>query len=45
MFGLLDNFLRAVRGETELSVTARHGLRATRIACEALESARGGAGR
>ncbi|MBL7644678.1 MAG: bi-domain-containing oxidoreductase [Candidatus Hydrogenedentes bacterium] len=40
-FGLLQNFIRAVRGEEPLEVTAAHGLRATRIALEALASARG----
>lgn len=43
MFGLLENFICAIRGEAELSVTAEHGLRATRIAREALADARGGA--
>jgi predicted dehydrogenase len=41
-FGLLQNFIRAVRGEEPLEVTAAHGLRATRIALEAIASARGG---
>ncbi len=41
-FGLLQNFIRAVRGEESLEVTAAHGLRATRIALEAMASARGG---
>ena len=40
-FGLLHNFIRAVRGEEPLAVTAAHGLRATRIALEAVASARG----
>lgn len=39
--GLLKNFIRAVRGEEALEVTAAHGLRATRIALQALASARG----
>ncbi len=41
MRGLLENFIQAVRGEAELSVTAQDGLRATRIARAALDSARG----
>lgn len=41
MHGLLENFIQAIRGETELSVTAAHGLRATRIAAAAIEQARG----
>lgn len=41
MYGLLENFIQAIRGEAELSVTAQHGLRATRIAHAALDSARG----
>ncbi len=41
-FGMMENFIRAVRGEAKLSVTAAHGLRATRIALEALAQARGG---
>jgi len=40
-YGLMENFIRAVRGEAELSVTASDGLRATRIACAVLEAARG----
>lgn len=43
MYGLMENFIRAIRGEAELGVTAEHGLRATRIACEALRQAAGGA--
>jgi predicted dehydrogenase len=39
--GLLQNFICAIRGEETLEVTAAHGLRATRIALEALASARG----
>lgn len=39
--GLLRNFIRAVRGEEALEVTAAHGLRATRIALQAMASARG----
>ena len=35
-YELLENFIKAIRGEGELSVTARHGLRATQIAQEAL---------
>jgi predicted dehydrogenase/NADPH:quinone reductase-like Zn-dependent oxidoreductase len=35
-FELLQNWIRAIRGEAELSVTARDGLRATRIAQEVL---------
>lgn len=35
-YELLENWVRAIRGEVELSVTARHGLRATWIAQEAL---------
>ncbi|MCC6143483.1 MAG: bi-domain-containing oxidoreductase [Candidatus Hydrogenedentes bacterium] len=42
-YGLLENFIQAVRGEAQLDVTAAHGLRATRIAREALADARGGA--
>lgn len=38
---LLDNFLRAVRGEAELLVTAEDGLWATRIAVDALARAVG----
>ena len=41
-YGLMENFIQAVRGEAELEVTAEHGLRATRIACEVLRCARGG---
>ncbi|HNR32058.1 MAG TPA: bi-domain-containing oxidoreductase [Candidatus Hydrogenedentes bacterium] len=41
MYGLLENFIRAVRGEAALEVTASDGLRATRIAHEALADARG----
>lgn len=41
--GLMENFVRAIRGEAELSVTAEHGLRATRIARQALDQARAGA--
>lgn len=44
MFGILENFIQAIRGEADLSVTAQHGLRATRIAQEALDRARGGGG-
>jgi predicted dehydrogenase/threonine dehydrogenase-like Zn-dependent dehydrogenase len=40
-FGLLQNFVRAVRGEAPLEVTAAQGLRATRIALEAMASAQG----
>jgi predicted dehydrogenase/threonine dehydrogenase-like Zn-dependent dehydrogenase len=40
-FGLLQHFIRAVRGEESLEVTAAHGLRATRIALAAVDSARG----
>ncbi|HPO15545.1 MAG TPA: bi-domain-containing oxidoreductase [Candidatus Hydrogenedentes bacterium] len=43
MFGLMENFIQAIRGEAALSVTAQHGLRATRIAREALNNARAGA--
>lgn len=35
-YEILDNWIQAIRGEAELSVTAAHGLRATRIAQEAL---------
>lgn len=35
-YELLENWIRAIRGEAELSVTAQHGLRATWIAQEAL---------
>lgn len=42
MAGLLKNFIQAIRGEAKLGVTAADGLRATRIACQALESARRG---
>ena len=35
-FEILENWIKAIRGEAELSVTAAHGLRATRIAHEAL---------
>lgn len=37
---LLEKFVRAVRGEAKLAVTAAHGLRATRIAVMALAAAR-----
>jgi predicted dehydrogenase/threonine dehydrogenase-like Zn-dependent dehydrogenase len=40
--GILENFIQAIRGEAALCVTAADGLRATRIAREALASARGG---
>lgn len=40
---LMENFIRAIRGEAELEVTGQHGLRATRIAVEALRSANGAA--
>lgn len=40
-FGLLQNFVQAVRGEAELFVTATDGLRATRIAQDVLRRARG----
>ena len=39
--GILQNFVDAVQGKAALGVTAEDGLRATRIACEALERARG----
>ena len=35
-FELLENWVRAIRGEAELNVTAQHGLRATWIAQEAM---------
>jgi len=35
-YELLDNWVNAIRGEAELSVTAAHGLRATWIAQEAM---------
>ena len=35
-FELLENWVRAIQGEGELSVTAQHGLRATWIAQEAM---------
>ena len=35
-YELLENWIKAIRGEAELSVSARHGLRATRIAQEAM---------
>lgn len=38
---LLENFVRAIRGEAELLVTAEDGLWATRMALEALASASG----
>lgn len=41
-YGQLENFIQAIRGEAELSITAAHGVRATRIARQALASARGG---
>lgn len=40
--GLMENWIKAIRGEAELEVTAAHGLRATRLACEALQQARAG---
>ncbi len=40
----LDNFVRALRGEAALGVTAADGLRATWCATEAIASARGAAG-
>ena len=39
---ILTNFIAAIRGEAALSVTATDGLRATRIARQALASAQGG---
>lgn len=42
MAGLLKNFIQSILGEAELGVTAADGLRATRIACQALASARRG---
>ncbi len=41
-YGQLENFIQAIRGEAELSITAAHGVRATRIARAALACARGG---
>lgn len=38
-FAIMANFIAAIRGETELSVTAEDGLAATRIALDALASA------
>lgn len=38
-YELLENWVRAIRGETALSVTARDGLRATWIAQEAIRKA------
>ncbi|MCC6694469.1 MAG: bi-domain-containing oxidoreductase [Candidatus Hydrogenedentes bacterium] len=35
-YEILENWIRAIRGEAELSVTAAHGLRATQIAQEAI---------
>ncbi len=35
-YEILENWINAIRGKAELSVTAAHGLRATRIAQEAL---------
>lgn len=35
-YEVLENWIKAIRGEAELSVNAAHGLRATRIAQEAL---------
>jgi predicted dehydrogenase len=43
-YELLQNWIRAIRGETELSVTVRHGLRATRIAREAMRQCSPGGG-
>lgn len=37
----LQNFIHAIQGKEELSITAEHGLRATRIACDLLVRARG----
>lgn len=39
---MLEHFIRAVRGEGPLEVTAEDGLRATRIACEVLRAAQRG---
>jgi predicted dehydrogenase len=41
-YELMENFIKAIRGEAELSVTARDGLRATRLAREALRQCNGG---
>ncbi len=41
---LLDQFGAAIRGEQELTVTGRDGLRATRLALAAMESIRSGQG-
>jgi predicted dehydrogenase/threonine dehydrogenase-like Zn-dependent dehydrogenase len=38
MCGMLDNFIQAIRGKAALSVTADHGLRATRLARAAIEA-------
>lgn len=38
---LMENFVRAARGEATLEVTGEHGLRATRIALQALRAAQG----
>jgi len=40
-YELLENWIKAIRGETELSVTVQHGLRATWIAQEALRRSGG----
>jgi len=41
-YELLENWVRAIRGEAELSVTARDGLRATWIAQQAIRNAQNG---
>ncbi len=41
LYPCLENFIQAVRGEAPLRVTGHDGLRATRIAFEALAAARG----
>ena len=41
-YELMENFVKAIRGEAELCVTARDGLRATRLAREALRQCNGG---
>ncbi|MBI2423361.1 MAG: bi-domain-containing oxidoreductase [Candidatus Hydrogenedentes bacterium] len=41
-YAIMEHFIRAVEGKAKLGVTAADGLLATRIACEAIASARGG---
>lgn len=40
-YGVLENFIQAIQGQAPLAITAADGLRATRIACDVLQQARG----